>query len=87
MELKTKDFDYELPPELIAAYPAKQRDASRLMVVERAGSGVDHRGFGDLPDLLRTGDCLVVNDSRVIPARPAVSENWIAYFKVKDVAL
>jgi S-adenosylmethionine:tRNA ribosyltransferase-isomerase len=63
------EFDYHLPPERIAQAPAETRDASRLLAVDRAaGSFRDHR-FGELPSLLRAGDCLVVNDSRVIPAR------------------
>ncbi|MBI3625455.1 MAG: tRNA preQ1(34) S-adenosylmethionine ribosyltransferase-isomerase QueA [Candidatus Rokubacteria bacterium] len=62
-------FDYHLPPERIAQYPAEQRDASRLLVGDRAGGRWEDRVFGELPDLLRGGDLLVVNDSRVIPAR------------------
>jgi len=62
-------FDYELPPERIAQYPAEQRDASRLLVCDRATGRWEDRVFGDLPDLLRRGDLLVLNDSRVIPAR------------------
>jgi S-adenosylmethionine:tRNA ribosyltransferase-isomerase len=63
------DFDYELPVELIAQTPAETRDGSRLLVVDRATGALADRGFRDLPALLRAGDCLVVNDSRVIPAR------------------
>ena len=62
-------FDYDLPPELIAQAPAETRDASRLLVIRRDGGGLEDRVFADLPRLLRAGDCLVVNDSRVIPAR------------------
>lgn len=62
-------FDYQLPPQRIAQYPAEQRDASRLLVCDRATGQWEDRVFGDLPDLLRAGDCLVLNDSRVIPAR------------------
>ncbi len=62
-------FDYRLPPERIAQYPAEQRDASRLLVCERAMGRWEDRVFGDLTDLLRPGDALVINDSRVIPAR------------------
>lgn len=62
-------YAYELPPECIATRPAERRDASRLMLLPRdGGRAVDHV-FSDLPDLLRPGDCLVLNDSRVIPAR------------------
>lgn len=67
--MKTSDFDYFLPPELIAQHPAEPRDASRLLVVDRRSGALSHRRFGDLPDYLRPGDLLVGNDSRVIPAR------------------
>jgi len=62
-------FDYPLPPEAIAQRPAERRDASRLLVLDRARRAWADRRFADLPDLLRPGDCLVVNDSRVLPAR------------------
>lgn len=62
-------FDYELPPELIAQEPAEPRDASRLLVLDRGRGSWQDRVFSDLPDLLRPGDCVVVNQSRVIPAR------------------
>jgi S-adenosylmethionine:tRNA ribosyltransferase-isomerase len=67
--LRTDEFDYDLPPELIAQTPLEPRDASRLMVVDRAGGDIIHRRFRDLLDYLRPGDVLVANDSRVIPAR------------------
>ena len=67
--MKTGDFDYELPPELIAQTPAEPRDSSRLMVVDRAAGSIEHRRFRDLPDFLREGDVAVFNDSRVFPAR------------------
>ena len=67
--MKTSDFDYELPPELIAQTPIEPRDHSRLLVVDRADGSIAHRHFYDLPDLLRKGDVLVFNDSRVLPAR------------------
>ena len=63
------EFDYDLPPERIAQAPAESRDASRLLVMDRADGALADRHFRDLPELLRAGDCLVVNDSRVIPAR------------------
>jgi len=62
-------FDYELPPDRIAQYPAERRDASRLLVLDRASGRWEDRVFSELPEVLRPGDCLVVNDSRVIPAR------------------
>lgn len=64
-----EDFDYDLPPELIAQFPAAARDRSRLMLVNRSGGDVKHRGFSDFPDLLREGDLIVLNDTRVFPAR------------------
>jgi S-adenosylmethionine:tRNA ribosyltransferase-isomerase len=63
------DYDFELPAHCIAQQPAERRDASRLLVLDRATGTRDHRGIGDLPALLDPGDLLVVNDTRVIPAR------------------
>jgi len=63
------DFDYELPPDAIAQTPAAARDASRLLVIDRARGALEDRAFSELPELLRPGDCVVVNNSRVIPAR------------------
>jgi S-adenosylmethionine:tRNA ribosyltransferase-isomerase len=62
-------YDFELPPELVAQEPLAARDASRLLVLERASGSVSHRSFSDLPELLRPGDLLVTNRSRVFPAR------------------
>lgn len=67
--MKTKDFWYDLPEELIAQTPLERRDASRLMVMDRLTGAVTHRHFYDLIDYLKPGDCLVMNDSRVLPAR------------------
>ena len=67
--MKTHDFYYDLPQELIAQTPLEQRDASRLMVLDRETGAVTHRHFRDILDYLRPGDCLVLNDSRVLPAR------------------
>lgn len=69
MGWKTSDFDYDLPPELIAQHPLAQRDASRLLVYDRATGGVEHRHFADVLEYLNAGDVLVLNDTRVIPAR------------------
>lgn len=63
------DFDFELPPERIAQEPVTPRDASRLLVLDRDDGRVTHRFFRDLPDELREGDLLVLNDTRVLPAR------------------
>ncbi len=62
-------YEYRLPPDLVAQEPLPRRDASRLLVLDRAGGTIAHRTFSDLPDLLRPGDLLVTNRSRVFPAR------------------
>ncbi len=62
-------YDYLLPEELIAKEPLAQRDASRLLVLDRHTGEIQHRGIRDLADLLQPGDCLVLNDTRVLPAR------------------
>jgi S-adenosylmethionine:tRNA ribosyltransferase-isomerase len=67
--MKVSDFDYALPEELIAQVPLERRDASRLLVVPRGGGPLEHARFTDLARLLREGDLLVLNDTRVIPAR------------------
>jgi S-adenosylmethionine:tRNA ribosyltransferase-isomerase len=67
--MRTGDFDFELPAELIAQEPAPQRDASRLLVLHRAAGRIEHRQFRDLREYLRAGDVLALNDTRVIPAR------------------
>src|SRR5438874_13160320 len=64
------DFlDYDLPEHLIAQEPAARRDASRLLIMHRADQALEHRSFRDLPELLAPGDVLVLNDTRVVPAR------------------
>jgi S-adenosylmethionine:tRNA ribosyltransferase-isomerase len=67
--LLTEDFDYDLPSPAIAQAPAEPRDACRLLVLDRLSGQLDHRSFTDLPEYLRPGDLLVVNETRVIPAR------------------
>ncbi len=67
--MKTADFDFYLPEELIAQTPLERRDASRLLTLDRRTGAVGHHHFYDLPWFLRRGDCLVLNDSRVLPAR------------------
>ena len=67
--MRTSDFDYYLPPDLIAQTPIELRDASRLMVVHRATGQIEHRLFRDVGEYLRPGDLLVANQTRVIPAR------------------
>ena len=67
--MKTSDFYYDLPQELIAQTPMVPRDMSRLMVIDKNTGEVEHKIFKDLIDYLRPGDCLILNDTRVIPAR------------------
>lgn len=67
--MRLADFDYTLPPELIAQRPVSPRDASRLLVLDRTTGHIAHRVFRDIGDYLRPGDVLVVNDTRVLPAR------------------
>ena len=67
--MKTSDFSYYLPEELIAQTPLEKRDGSRLLHLNRLTGEIEHKHFFDLPDYLREGDCLVLNDSRVLPAR------------------
>ena len=67
--MKTSDFWYDLPEELIAQTPLQQRDSSRLLVLNRENGEISHKYFYDIVDYLNPGDCLVMNDSRVLPAR------------------
>ena len=68
-DLKTSDFGFELPPELIAQHPSDRRDMARLMVVHRDTGEIEHKTFYQVTEYLREGDVLVINDSKVIPAR------------------
>lgn len=67
--MRVSDFDYELPEELIAQHPLQKRDMSRLLVYDRKSQEIHHRIFKDIGEYLRAGDCLVINDTKVIPAR------------------
>src|SRR5947199_9940717 len=67
--MRTAEFDYYLPPELIAQTPAVERDQSRLLVLQRPDRLISHRRFRDIAEYLRAGQVLVLNDSRVLPAR------------------
>ena len=67
--MKTNDFYYDLPPELIAQTPLEKRDESRLLCLDKATGEWSHHHFYELPDFLRAGDCLILNNSRVLPAR------------------
>jgi len=67
--MKVNLFEYDLPPELIAQRPAERRAQARMLALQRESGDIEHRRFRDLPDYLRAGDCLVINDTKVIPAR------------------
>ncbi len=67
--MRRQDFYFDLPEELIAQYPIEKRDSSRLMVLDKETGAIEHKEFKDIIDYLNKGDCLVLNDTRVIPAR------------------
>ena len=67
--MKVSDFDYELPPERIAQSPAERREDARMLVHRLGGESVAHRRVAEIGEELRAGDLLVVNDTRVLPAR------------------
>lgn len=67
--MNINEFDYTLPPELIASRPAETRSASRMLTLNRESGEIEHKRFTDLPDYLNAGDCLVINDTKVFPAR------------------
>ena len=67
--MKVEDFDYELPERFIAQKPVEKRDSSKLMVLDRNNDTISHRHFSDILEYLNEGDCLVLNNSKVIPAR------------------
>ncbi len=67
--MNISDFDFDLPEEYISQTPVEPRDASRLMVLDRSRGGIEHTHFFDLPRFLRPGDVLVLNETRVLPAR------------------
>lgn len=67
--MKVTDFDYNLPEELIAQTPIEKRDTSRLMVLDRNKKSIEHKVFSDIVEYLEEGDCLVINNTKVIPAR------------------
>src|SRR6056297_143588 len=73
--MRLSDFDFELPDDLLAKYPAEKRDASRLMVVHRKSGKIEHRYFTDLAEFFNSGDALVLNNTRVMPARMQVRKN------------
>jgi S-adenosylmethionine:tRNA ribosyltransferase-isomerase len=84
--MNRKDFRYELPKELIAQHPSQRRDLSRLLVLDRENHGIEHRHFRDITDYLKEGDCLVLNNTRVIPAR-LTGEKSVTGGKIEFVLL
>lgn len=83
---RTADFDYELPPELIAARPPERRDAARMMVVDRAAGTIAHRRFVDFPEYLREGDVVALNDTRVVKARFFSDDGRIELLRLEVLA-
>ena len=67
--MKTKDFYYDLPEELIAQDPLEKREMSKLMVLDKETGEIEHKVFKDVIDYINPGDCLVINDTKVLPAR------------------
>ena len=67
--MKVSDFNYDLPEELIAQHPYDKRDEARLMVLDRKTQTIEHKVFKDIIDYLEPGDCLVINNTKVLPAR------------------
>lgn len=67
--MKVSEFNYELPKELIAQHPYEKRDEARLMVLDRKSKTIEHKVFKDVIDYLKPGDCLVINNTKVLPAR------------------
>ena len=87
--MKLSDFDYYLPKDLIAQTPEKYRDASRLMVLDRSSKSIQHARFSDIVSLIRPGDLIVANDTRVIPARlygKKRTGGWVEVFLLRTVA-
>jgi len=78
------DFDFELPPELIAQTAAEPRDSSRLLAFDRDSQTAEHRAFRDLPNLLRPGDVLVLNNTKVLPARLSTTEGREVFLVKKE---
>ncbi len=86
MSSRVRDYDYELPPELIAQRPLELRDASRMMVLRREAQSIEHRYFRELPALLSPGDLLVLNDSRVVAARRFSDDGEIEFLFTEQLS-
>jgi len=85
VSLRTADYDFPLPEDLIARHPLPQRDASRMMVLHRAEQRIEHRSFADFPSYLRADDLVVLNDTRVIPARAHSDDGRIEFLFLEAV--
>lgn len=85
MSDRVKDYDFVLPDELIAQRPAPRREDARMMVLERAKETIAHRRFADLPEFVRQGDLLVLNDTRVLPARRFSDDDAIEFLFLEQV--
>jgi len=81
--MRLSDFDYDLPPELIARHPLRERAGSRMLVVHREAGEIEHRRFFDLPGYVRAGDVFVFNDTRVVPARFISEDGRVEVFRVE----
>src|SRR6266571_3396603 len=79
MNARLFDYDYDLPAELIAQRPLPRRDESRMMVLRRDAQGIEHRHFTELKTLLNSGDLLILNDTRVLPARKFSDDGAIEF--------
>ena len=86
MSTRLSDYDYPLPRELIAARPLRQRDASRMMVLRRDSETIEHRQFRELKSLLAPGDLLVLNDTRVLPARRVSDDGAVEFLFLERIA-
>jgi S-adenosylmethionine:tRNA ribosyltransferase-isomerase len=82
--VRTSDFDYQLPPELIARHPLSERTASRMMVIHRADGDIEHLQFTDLARFVRAEDLFVFNDTRVVPARFFSNDHRIELLRVES---
>ncbi len=86
MEEALRDYDYELPRELIAQRPLPQRDQSRMLILHRESGAIEHAAFRDLSNFIRAGDLLVLNDSRVLPARHFSDDDALEFLFLRKIA-
>lgn len=86
MSIRTKDYHFELPEQLIARYPLARREASRMLVLHRDTGRIEHRSFSDFPSYIQPGDCVVLNDTKVIPARAFSDDGRIELLFLREKA-